>query len=190
MLSKAVFIDRDGTLNVEKGHVHRKEDFELLPGVLDALKILSGHGIAIYIVTNQAGIAKGYYTEEDSALLTRHFLEKFEEEGIKISEVLFCPHHPEATVPEYKKVCSCRKPATGFIESILKKRKLKREDSILIGDKNTDIEAGKKLGLLTYLVETGYGWKEKETTQADYVVPDFQAAVQHFLKTCNLPLSV
>ncbi|OHB70247.1 MAG: hypothetical protein A2W17_07645 [Planctomycetes bacterium RBG_16_41_13] len=90
---KAVFIDRDGTISADKGYVFRIEDFELLPSSLEALKLLTQHKIKIYIITNQAGIAKGYYTEKDFHSLTNYMLKHFQNDGIKVEKILYCPHH-------------------------------------------------------------------------------------------------
>jgi D-glycero-D-manno-heptose 1,7-bisphosphate phosphatase len=178
---RAVLIDRDGTINVDKGYVYKPEDFELLPGAVEGLKLLSGRRIKIFIITNQAGIAKGYYTEDHFKNFTEFMLSVFQEQGIVIEETLHCPHHPEGIIPEYTKECACRKPGTLLIESIIKQNRYKENELALIGDKNSDIEAGHKLGLTTYLVLSGYGSIYKENTKATYIVPDLLRAVQHLL---------
>jgi D-glycero-D-manno-heptose 1,7-bisphosphate phosphatase len=178
---KAIFIDRDGTINVEKGHVHRIEDWEFIPGAIEALRLLSDHGIRIYIITNQSGIARGLYTEAQFHELTRYVAEDLEAKGVRIEKVLYCPHHPEGKVPEYSFECGCRKPNTLLIEEVLANERLAKSDVALIGDKNTDIEAGTRLGLITYLVLTGYGRTEAATTKATHVVPDLLHAVRHLL---------
>ena len=100
---KAVFVDRDGTINVDKGYVYKSEDFELLPGAIEGLKLLAQYGIKVFIVTNQAGIAKGYYTEDQFKEITGYMLKLFQMEGITIEKTLYCPHHPEGIIPEYTK---------------------------------------------------------------------------------------
>lgn len=182
---KAVFIDRDGTINVEKGYVFKIEDFELLPGSLEALKLLTQHKIKIYIVTNQAGIAKGYYTEDDFRTLTDYMLKRFQNDGIKAEKVLYCPHHPEGTIPEYSIKCNCRKPDIGLVDTIMKQEGFHASEAALIGDKNSDIEAGSKLGIRTYLVLTGYGLEHQESTKASFIQPDFLSAVNHLLQDIN-----
>ncbi len=181
MTIQGVFIDRDGTINVEKGYVYRKEDFEYIPGALEALRLISERKIKIYIVTNQAGIAKGIYTETDFRALTETMLDYMAGRGIEIADVLYCPHHPEGAVPAYRMVCSCRKPDAGLLKAVIDKEGFAPDCLALIGDKNSDIEAGRKVGIRTYLVETGYGIDHKHTTRADYVVNDLQAAVKHLL---------
>jgi D-glycero-D-manno-heptose 1,7-bisphosphate phosphatase len=178
---KAVFVDRDGTINQEKEYVSRIEDFELIPGSLEALKLLTQHKIRIYIITNQAGIAKGYFTMDEFHHLTEHMINHFESEEIKIEEVLYCPHHPDGIVPEYTKDCLCRKPNNKLIQDIIEENGFKIDEVVLIGDKNSDIEAGKSLGIRTYLVETGYGAEEKYKTNATFVRKNLKDAVVHLL---------
>jgi D,D-heptose 1,7-bisphosphate phosphatase len=181
MSVQCLFVDRDGTINVEKNYVHKVEDLEYLPRALEALRRATEHGIKTYIVTNQAGIAKGIFREDDFHTLTAKMLQDMREHGIEIAEVLYCPHHPQATVAAYRKDCDCRKPGTGLFQRVIARDKLSPESMALVGDKNSDIEAGRQLGMVTYLVETGYGAVEKSTTRADYVVGDLMAAVEHLL---------
>jgi D-glycero-D-manno-heptose 1,7-bisphosphate phosphatase len=178
---KAVFIDRDGTINQEKEYVNRIEDFELIAGSLEALKLLTQYGIKIYIITNQAGIAKGFFTMDQFHHLTEHMIHYFESEGIKVEEVLYCPHHPDGIVPEYTKDCLCRKPNNKLIKDTIEENDFKADELVLIGDKNSDIEAGKSLGITTYLVETGYGAGEKYKTNATFVKKNLEDAVVHML---------
>jgi D-glycero-D-manno-heptose 1,7-bisphosphate phosphatase len=184
MEMKAIFIDRDGTINVEKGYVHKIEDWEFIPGAVEALRHLSDRGIRIYIITNQSGIARGLYTESQFHDLTRHVTQQLQRKAIRIEKVLYCPHHPDGNDPRYAFECDCRKPNTLLIEEVLREEGLAISDVALIGDKNTDIEAGARLGLTTYLVLTGFGRAESATTKATYVMPDLLHAVRHFL---NIP---
>ena len=178
---KAVFIDRDGTINQEKEYVNRIEDFELIPGSLEALKLLTENGIKIYIITNQAGIAKGFFTIEQFHRLTEHMINLFKNEGIEIEKVLYCPHHPDGIVPEYAIECSCRKPNAKLLEDVIAENDYQTDEMALIGDKNTDIEAGRRLGIKTFLVETGYGAEGKWTTSATFVRRNLKDAVVHLL---------
>lgn len=177
----ALFIDRDGTINVEKGYVHRIADFEYLPGSREALQLATRHGLAVYIVTNQAGIARGLYSEEQFLGFTRSMLEMLAGEGIRIAGVLYCPHHPDGIVERYRVQCDCRKPATGLLERAMASDSLAPAGVAVIGDKNSDVNAGRRLGVRTYLVETGYGAIERATTSADYVVANLLAAVEHVI---------
>lgn len=180
---KAVFVDRDGTINVERGYVYKAEDFELLPGSVEGLRLLTERGIRIFVITNQAGIARGYYTEEQFRSTTQYIEGVLVREGVIIEKTLYCPHHPEGIVPEYTKTCACRKPNTLLIESVMAEHNYQSSELALIGDKDTDIEAGNRLGLRTYLVLTGYGREHQGNANATYVEPDLLGAVRHLLKT-------
>jgi len=141
-MNKALFLDRDGVINAERGHVFRREHFEFLPGIFKKCRKYASSGYLIIIVTNQAGIAKGIYTEKDYETLTEWMLTQFRNEGIKISEVYHCPHHPEITGP-----CTCRKPEPGMILQAIKEFDLDISKCVLIGDKETDLEAGRRAGI-------------------------------------------
>jgi len=141
---KALFLDRDGVINIEKNYVHRIEDFEFTEGIFDLCRHFIEKGFIVVVITNQAGIARGYYSEKDFKRLTKWMLQRFEEEGIEIATVKFCPHHPDFTGP-----CLCRKPEPGMILEAASELDIDLSESVLIGDKMSDIEAGKKAGLST-----------------------------------------
>jgi D-glycero-D-manno-heptose 1,7-bisphosphate phosphatase len=184
---KAVFIDRDGTINKDQGYVYRIEDFLFLPGTFEAFHRLNEERVEIYIITNQSGIGMGAYTEKDFKKLTDYMMGEFKKQGIEVGDVLYCPHHPEGTVARYRKTCSCRKPEPGMLEEVLRRKNFQKKNLALIGDKNSDIEAGRRLGIRTYLVETGYGFREKATTAADEVARDLRDAVEKLLKFWAFP---
>ena len=137
--NKAVFLDRDGTINVDHGYVYKIEDFEFLPGVIEALKILQEKGYLLIIITNQSGIARGYYTEEDYYKLTEHVLTELEKEGIYIADVLFCPHLPDAKIEKYRADCDCRKPNLGLFEKAVRLWSIDLSQSFAAGDKIRDL---------------------------------------------------
>ena len=141
-MNKALFIDRDGVINVDKVHVFRKEDFEFTDGIFDLCRSYSVKGYHIIVITNQAGIAKGLYSEADFLRLTSWMVDQFLGHGIKISRVYHCPHHPDFTGP-----CGCRKPEPGMINQAIKDFDLDISQCILIGDKATDLEAGRRAGI-------------------------------------------
>jgi len=178
---KAVFIDRDGTINVEKKYVYKIEDFEFIPGALEALKLLTDNGIKIYVLTNQAGIAKGYFTEEHFQALTKHMINACEGENISIEDVLYCPHHPDGIVPEYTRHCLCRKPNTRLMEQVIREHGYNNDELVLIGDKKSDIDAGIKLRIDTYLVLTGYGKENRSSANATHVMPDILSVAKHII---------
>jgi D-glycero-D-manno-heptose 1,7-bisphosphate phosphatase len=141
-VKKALFIDRDGVINVDKVHVCRKEDFEFTRHIFDICHQYSSEGYIIIVITNQAGIAKGLYIEEDFRLLTEWMVDEFEARGIRISKVYHCPHHPDFTGP-----CKCRKPEPGMILRAITDFELDISSCILIGDKESDLEAGRRAGI-------------------------------------------
>lgn len=188
MLPDCIFLDRDGTINVDKGYIHQWSDFEMISGSLEALQKLTREKIPITIVTNQAGIAKGLFTEADFQALTQKMLTYFSEEGICIADVLHCPHHPQGLVKKYAIDCSCRKPGTKLVDEVLAQKKYLAQNAVMIGDKQIDVDLGKKMGMTTYLVETGYGLHFKPTTNADFIVADLKAAIDHLFEPAhNLP---
>ena len=160
-MERIVFLDRDGTLNEEVCYLHRPEDLRILPGVPKALRMLKKAGYRLVVVTNQAGVARGYYTEEDVKLLHRYMNEILEKDGAGIDAFYYCPHHPEHGIGVYKKACHCRKPDIGMFEMAASQFPVDRAHSFMIGDKILDVEAGKGFGLTSILVGTGYGESER-----------------------------
>lgn len=151
MKNKAIFFDRDGVINIDKGYVHKIEDFEFFEDVFEVFKKIPKSYKKI-IVTNQAGIAKGIFKEEDYIRLTDWMLKRFEEKGIKIDKVYYCPHHPEGKVKKYIKDCEDRKPNIGMLKKAEKAFNLDLSKCWLIGDKSWDILAGKNAGCRTILI--------------------------------------
>ena len=156
-LNKVVFLDRDGTLNEEVNYLHKTGDMKLLPGVPQALKKLKDAGYKLIVVTNQAGVARGYYTEEDVKILHQYMNQLLEKDGAQIDAFYYCPHHPVHGIGAYKKVCNCRKPGTGMFEMAEKDFPVDKTASYMIGDKLLDTEAGHRFGVTSILVGTGYG---------------------------------
>jgi len=133
MLKKALFLDRDGIINVDHGYVSQIDKFEFTKDIFDLLHLFTDAGYLLFIVTNQSGIGRKYYTQEDFDTLTQWMINALHEEYIDIKEVQYCPHTPEDD-------CNCRKPATGMIENILKKHTIDLHNSWIIGDKQSDID--------------------------------------------------
>lgn len=152
-MKKAVFFDRDGTINVEKNYLYKPEDFEFILGVPELIKSYNDRNYLVIVVTNQAGIARGYYTEEDMHHLHRYINEQLKSYGAHIDAFYFCPHHPTYGIGKYKMDCNCRKPKTGMLEQAIKDFDIDQKRSIMIGDKPWDIEAGKKLGMDCFYIE-------------------------------------
>ena len=141
-MNKALFIDRDGVINVDKGHVYRSEDFEFNEGIFELCRQYLAEDFIIIVITNQAGIAKGIYTEADYFRLTDWMTGQFEKNGVTISRVYHCPHHPDISGP-----CQCRKPNPGMILQAIREFDLDISECVLIGDKDTDLEAGRLAGI-------------------------------------------
>ena len=112
---RAAFLDRDGVINIDSGYVCRRDEFVFVPGAVEACRILSRAGFKLFVVTNQSGIGRGYYTEEDFLRLTSWMQNEMASDGAPIEKVYFCPHHPDAKIERYRRVCRCRKPQPGMI---------------------------------------------------------------------------
>jgi len=138
-MNKVVFLDRDGTINVDKKYLFRIEDFEYLPGAVEGLKLLQDAGFVLIIVTNQSGIARGYYDENDFLKLNDWMIHDLADKGVKISKVYYCPHHPNALFEKYKIECECRKPKLGMYEKAIREFDIDLSKSFAIGDKIRDI---------------------------------------------------
>ena len=145
--NKAIFIDRDGVINVEKNYVHRVEDFEFIEGIFELCALVQQLNFRIIIITNQAGIGRGYYTIDDFDRLTEWMLAQFRARGIRIEKVYYCPYHPTAGVGEYRKNSFERKPNPGMILKAKREFDLDLSKSILVGDKDSDLEAGQAAGV-------------------------------------------
>ncbi len=141
-MNKALFLDRDGVVNVEKNYLHKIEEFELMEGIIDVCRAYQEQGYLILIVTNQSGISRGYYTEEDFAHLSQWMMDHFQELGVTITHIYHCPHHESIDG-----VCECRKPEPGMFFEAKKTYKLDMEHSVMIGDNERDIEASFKAGV-------------------------------------------
>lgn len=146
-LRRAVFLDRDGVINVDTTYCSRIEDFRFVDGVLEAAKALYAAGWLLVVVTNQSGIGRGYYTEVDFRRLTGWMKDVFEKAGAPLADVRFCPHHPDAAVPEYRCRCNCRKPAPGMILEAAETLGIDLTQSVMVGDKQGDMQAAKAAGI-------------------------------------------
>mgnify|MGYP000906436743 FL=1 len=160
-MNKAIFLDRDGTINVEKDYIYKCEDLVFEEGSVEALKTFKNLGYILIVVSNQSGIARGYFTEADLNIFNNNMNEILKKNGVEITEFYCCPHHPDG-IGKYKKVCECRKPNNKMIEDAIEKYNIDRAKSYMIGDKISDIGAGLKSNLKTVLVKTGYGLKDME----------------------------
>lgn len=156
-MDKVIFLDRDGTINEEVNYLHKPEDLQILPGVPEAIKLLRDGGFKILVVTNQAGVARGYYSCRDVEALHEYLNQQLKKSGAWIDRFYYCPHHPVHGIGEYKRACHCRKPETGMFEQAGQEYDVDKEHSYMIGDKLLDVEAGNRYGVHGILVGTGYG---------------------------------
>lgn len=152
MVNKALFLDRDGVINYDYGYVHSIEDFVFVEGIFDLVIQAVQHSYEVFVVTNQAGIGRGYYTESQFQLLSDWMCGKFMSKGVEIRKVYYCPNHPVFGVGAYKRVDSRRKPGPGMFADAASEFQLSMADSILIGDKMSDIEAGLIAGVGTNIL--------------------------------------
>ena len=154
-MNKAIFLDRDGTINIDHGYVHQIDDFEFIEGSINALKKLKEMGYLLVLVTNQSGIARGYFTEAQFLQLTEWMDWSLVEQGVDFDGIYYCPHHPDGK-GEFKEDCSCRKPKPGMLLDAMKALNIDPQQSIMVGDKIEDIKAGINAKVkLNVLVRTG-----------------------------------
>lgn len=131
---RAAFLDRDGVINIDSGYVCRRDEFVFVPGAVEACRILSRAGFKLFVVTNQSGIGRGYYTEEDFLRLTSWMQNEMASDGAPIEKVYFCPHHPDAKIERYRRVCRCRKPQPGMILDAIGEFGIDPARSVIFGD--------------------------------------------------------
>jgi D,D-heptose 1,7-bisphosphate phosphatase len=179
---RAVFLDRDGTLIRNHHYGCDPDSIELLEGVPDGLKLLKLAGYSLVVVTNQSGVARGYFTEEQLLGMHRRLGEILEREGAGIDAFYYCPHHVEGVVPRYSHACDCRKPAPGMVLRACAEQGIDPRRSWVIGDILDDVEAGKRAGCSAVLLDVGTeGVPDDPEREPDYVAQGFLDAVYHIL---------
>jgi D-glycero-D-manno-heptose 1,7-bisphosphate phosphatase len=171
MKKAAVFIDRDGTINEQMGYINHISRFKIIPGVPEAIRLLNDFGFLAIVVSNQSGVARGYYpfdlVVEIHALLKKRLQE---EADAVVDAVLFCPHYPQGVVPEFSMDCECRKPKTGLIDQACLAFDIDLSRSFMVGDMCSDMEFAHRAGIKGVMVKTGYGLGEIK-----YVLPRVEA---------------
>lgn len=140
------FLDRDGVINVDHGYVHRPERLEWVAGAPEAVRLLNEAGLAVIVITNQSGVARGFFGEADVKQLHLHMQEQLRARGAHVDAFYYCPHHPQGTVAPYAVACDCRKPKPGLLEQAARDFAIDRKRSFLIGDKDDDIAAAQAFG--------------------------------------------
>lgn len=158
----AVFLDRDGTINLDKGYFYRPEEFEFEQGSIEAIRMLNQAGYRVFVISNQAGIALGHFSEEQVDKLHTWLIGELANHGASIDGFYYCPHHAKLGIGHYKMSCECRKPSPGLLLKAAKEWDIDLEQSYMIGDHNSDIEAGHAAGVKSIFVRTGHGDHEEE----------------------------
>lgn len=174
---KALILDRDGVVNLDKDYVYRIEDFEFIDGIFNLCRDAAAQGYLIFIITNQSGIGRGYYTEADFHALTDWMKARFHEEGVTITQVYFCPYHPVHGIGKYKQDSNDRKPNPGMILRAAQDYDLDLSDCILVGDRESDMKAAQTAGVghkVLYRPEED----SDVQTRADYVISDLTTVLE------------
>lgn len=181
MKNKTVFVDRDGTINIDVHYLDDPDKFEMYPGVQRGVKKLQENGFKIIVITNQSGIARGYFTEEQLSAVHERMKQEFQSFNVTLDGIYYCPHHLDDK-------CNCRKPNTGLFEKAIHEHNIDVKRSYMLGDKILDIGAGKKIGVKTVLIpephirEEFLSKKFEWEYNPDYIADDFLDAVEWILK--------
>lgn len=183
-MNRAVFLDRDGTIIEDNNYNYRKDQLRLISKSADAIRLLNQKDFKVIIITNQAGVAKGYYSEKDTMLFNQSMIEELELQGAKIDAIYCCYYHPEAKLLGYKIDYDCRKPKPGMLKKAEKELDINIKQSYMVGDKKSDIDAGNNAGCRTILVLTGYGKDEirKYDIKCNFIAKDLYEAVKMIIK--------
>ena len=147
MTKPAIFFDRDGVLNVDVGYLYKIEDFQWIDGAIEAIKYFNDKDYYVFVITNQSGVARGYYKEEDINKLHNWMNQELAKYDAHIDEFFYCPHHVKGIIKDYSFDCECRKPKIGMIKKALDKYDVQLDSSLLIGDKDSDIECAENAGI-------------------------------------------
>jgi D-glycero-D-manno-heptose 1,7-bisphosphate phosphatase len=164
---RAVFLDRDGTIIEEVGYLDRPERVELFPWTIDAVRVLNRAGLAVVLVSNQSGVARGFFTEDVVDAVHRRMADLLAEGGARIDAYYYCPHHPDGKVPQYAQSCDCRKPGRGLVDRAARELGIDPARSFVVGDRWLDVALGRAVGAQSVLVRTGYGASEEDKRPAD-----------------------
>ncbi|CAK8712385.1 D,D-heptose 1,7-bisphosphate phosphatase [Candidatus Electrothrix gigas] len=184
----AVFLDRDGTINEQMGYINHISRFILLPGVATAIRTLNEQNIPVVVVTNQSGLARGYFPPALLDAVHAQMERELAAQDAHIDGLYICPHHPEAKEEQFRKVCTCRKPQTGLLEQAAAELKLDLTRSFMVGDRWSDLKCGNRVGATSVLVLTGYGRGDLEyigpeqEIQPDKIAEDLSEAVDWIIE--------
>jgi D,D-heptose 1,7-bisphosphate phosphatase len=187
----AVFLDRDGTINEEVGYLDSLDKFKIIPSAYEAIRLINESGMKVVVISNQAGVARGFFTEDFVKITHEHLQTALRQQGATIDNFYYCPHHPMEGIGPYRQVCNCRKPAPGMLLRAAQDLNIDLTRSYLVGDRFNDMEAGKKIGVRGILVKTGFGQSllqddgPDEATpenKPDFIAADILEAVKWILK--------
>lgn len=151
MAPGAIFLDRDNTLNQDSGYSYQIKDFKWMAGAAEALAAFHHAGLQVFIITNQSGIGRGKYSVEEMHIFNQHLCNEAMKQGGFITDIAFCPHHEDADLPAYRRRCACRKPAPGLLFELAEKWHIDLKKSVMIGDRQSDVDAGEAAGCISYL---------------------------------------
>ena len=184
---RAIFLDRDGTMNVSKGFISKADDLELIPGTIDAIKAINKSGALAIVITNQPVIARGECSFEELHNIHNKLKTLLGEKGAFVDDIFYCPHHPdkgfEGEVPELKFDCECRKPKTGMIDEAVKKYNIDLSKSYMVGDSTMDLETARNAGIKSVLVDTGFAGNDgKYDRSCDIEADNLFDAVEKIIK--------
>lgn len=173
--SAAIFLDRDGTLNIDNGYVGEVSRFQFIGGAIEACRQLQSFGYQLVLITNQSGIARGYFSEQQFRQLTAWMCQQLAQQGVQLAGFYYCPHHPQG-MGQYRQYCQCRKPQPGLLLRAQQELNLDMASSYLVGDKWEDLQAAKAAGVgKRVLVKSGHPLTSQAKAQADWILPSLQA---------------
>ena len=183
-MERAIFLDRDGTIIEDPGYLDSCDKIRFLPGVSEAIKLLNENGFKVIVITNQSGVARGYFTEETLKEINKYICQSLAEQGACIDRVYYCPHHIEGIIEGYKKDCYCRKPNPGMVEEAVCDFGIDLRKSFVIGDKSIDVETGYRTGCRTILLasEESPAREGEMAILPDHVAPNLCEAVKWLLE--------
>src|SRR3990170_3023018 len=182
---KPVFLDRDGTIVVHEPYLSSPDQLKLLPNAAEGIRLFKESGYLVIVITNQSGIARGFFDEERLTLIHKKLMSMLKDEGVEIDDIYYCPHYTEGVVEEYKLDCDCRKPKPKMLLDAAKKHNIDLIQSLMIGDSEVDMLAGKNAGCKCVLIKNGCtdSTNTASITMMDYVVKDLLEAARLFTKS-------